>query len=164
MRPRWLFLTAYGASGIAALVYEVVWTRLLTLHLGHSTAAASTVVAAFMGGLALGSVVGGRVAPRLTTVQSLYAYVALASFVGVMAVVVPYQLDALTPLLGWSYRDGDGGVLFAAIRLLSCLAIVAVPAAALGATFPTVVRYFVDSSDHPGRVGGELYAANTVGA
>ena len=52
---RRLFVLLYAASGAAALVYEVTWTRLLTLQLGHTVAAASTVLAAFMGGLALGS-------------------------------------------------------------------------------------------------------------
>ena len=45
----WLFLAAYTCSGLAGLVYEVTWTRLLTLYLGHTTAAASAVVAAFLG-------------------------------------------------------------------------------------------------------------------
>ena len=42
----WLFLLAYTCSGLAGLIYQVAWTRLLTLYLGHSTAAASSVVAA----------------------------------------------------------------------------------------------------------------------
>jgi predicted membrane-bound spermidine synthase len=46
---RWLFLVAYACSGLAGLIYEVSWTRLLTLHIGHTTAAASAVVAAFLG-------------------------------------------------------------------------------------------------------------------
>jgi spermidine synthase len=164
MRPRALVLLAYACSGAAALVYEVNWTRLLTLHMGHSTAAASTVVAAFMGGLAIGSVLGGPVAARLTPLRALYAYIALECFVALVAIAMPYELRGVRPLLGWSYRNGDGGSLFAAIRLLSCLAVVAVPAAALGATFPMIVRWFVDSTDHAGRLAGELYAANTAGA
>ena len=57
---RRLFVLLYAASGAAALVYEVTWTRLLTLQLGHTVAAASTVLAAFMGGLALGAWIAGR--------------------------------------------------------------------------------------------------------
>src|SRR5262249_51759682 len=45
------FIACYTASGAAALVYEVTWTRLFALHLGHTVGAASTVLAAFMGGL-----------------------------------------------------------------------------------------------------------------
>jgi spermidine synthase len=161
MRSRWLFLASYACSGVAALIYEVNWTRVFTLHMGHSTAATSTVVAAFMGGLAVGSVLGGRVAVRLTVRQALYAYVALECFVGLLAVIVPHEFTVLVPLLGWSYRNGTSGVLFPAVRLLTCLAVVTVPAVGLGATFPIAVRWFGDRHDHPGRVGGELYAANT---
>ena len=60
--PRW-FLPCMPLSGAAALVYEVAWTRLLTLYLGHGVAAASTVLAAFMGGLAVGAA-RGRPAQR----------------------------------------------------------------------------------------------------
>ena len=42
MRARRVFILLYAASGAAALVYEVTWTRLLTLQLGHTVAAAST--------------------------------------------------------------------------------------------------------------------------
>ena len=52
-RGPWLFVGCYAASGTAALIYEVAWTRLFTLELGHTVAASSTVLAAFMGGLAL---------------------------------------------------------------------------------------------------------------
>src|SRR5438874_1188904 len=59
-----VFIFLYAASGAAALVYEIAWTRLLTLQMGHTVAAASTVLAAFMGGLALGSWLGGRLESR----------------------------------------------------------------------------------------------------
>src|SRR5438034_5062211 len=58
--PRRILLVLYSASGAAALVYEVTWTRLLTLQLGHTVAAASTVLAAFMGGLAIGAWIAGQ--------------------------------------------------------------------------------------------------------
>ena len=68
----WVFLAAYTCSGLAGLVYEVAWTRLLTLHLGHTTAAASTVVGTFLLGLALGAAVIGRSATRLTRARALH--------------------------------------------------------------------------------------------
>jgi spermidine synthase len=130
----------------------------------HTTAAASTVVGAFMCGLAGGSALGGRIAPRLTPRQSLYAYALLEFFVVLLAVLLPLELRALTPLLTWSYENGRAGILFPIVRLLSCLVVLLGPALALGATFPVAVRWFVNSSDHPGRAGGALYAANSTGA
>jgi spermidine synthase len=159
-----LFLLAYTCSGLAGLIYEVSWTRLLTLYIGHSTAAASAVVAAFLGGLAVGAAGGGVVASRLAPRQNLQAYIGLELFVALFALLLPFELRALTPLLRWAYADAAPGLLFPAVRLVSCLAMVFVPAAALGATFPMAVRWFTRGAANPARVSSALYAMNTVGA
>src|SRR5712692_4038874 len=164
MTGSWLFLAAYACSGLAGLVYEVSWTRLATLYMGHTTAAASTVVAAFMGGLAGGSAIGGCVAARLTPKQALFAYAALESAVVVVALLLPWELTALTPLLRSAYSNGTPGFLFALVRLVSCLVLFTIPSLAMGATFPMAVRWFVTRVETVGRLAGALYAANTIGA
>src|SRR3954466_12198293 len=98
-----LFLVAYTCSGLAGLVYEVSWTRLLTLYLGHTTAAASAVVAAFLGGLALGAAGGGAIAARLQPARALRAYAGLEILVALFALLLPFELRALTPVLRWAY-------------------------------------------------------------
>ncbi len=160
----WLFLLAYACSGLAGLIYEVSWTRLLTLYIGHTTAAASAVVAAFLGGLAVGAGAGGALASRLTPRKSLQAYIGLEIVVVAAAIVLPFELTALTPLLRWAYQDASPGLLFPAVRVLACLAMVFVPAAALGATFPMAIRWFADASANPARASSALYVVNTVGA
>src|SRR5204863_2443932 len=101
---RALFLFAYFCSGLAGLIYEVNWTRILTLYIGHTTAAASAVVAAFMGGLAGGAAIGGRFATRFSARQALFAYVILETIVVLVALVLPYELAAMTPALRWAYH------------------------------------------------------------
>jgi spermidine synthase len=160
----WLFLVAYTCSGFAGLIYEVSWTRLLTLHIGHTTAAASAVVAAFLGGLAVGASAGGPLASRLSPRQSLQAYIALEIAVVFAAALLPFELSALTPLLRWAYADGEPGLLFPIIRIVACLLMVFVPALALGATFPLSIRWFSEGSQKPARQGSVLYFLNTVGA
>ena len=161
---RAVFLLAYLFSGLAGLIYEVSWTRVLTLYIGHTTAAASAVVAAFMGGLAAGAALGGRFAARFTTRQGLLAYVVLESVVVVVALVLPYELAAMTPVLRWAYQNGEPGAFFPIVRLASCLIAMFIPALALGATFPMAVRCFANRSDSAARAGGALYAVNTAGA
>jgi spermidine synthase len=161
---RRLFLLAYTCSGLAGLVYEVSWTRLLTLYIGHTTAAASAVVAAFMGGLALGAAAGGRIVSRLTPRQCLFVYCGLEAVVILVALVLPLELAALTPVLRWSYQDGSGGAFFAIVRLAACFGVMLVPAIALGATFPVAVRAYAPDSEGAPRSAGALYAANTAGA
>lgn len=55
---------AFALSGASALTYEVVWTRAFSLVIGSSTYAMSTVLAAFMAGLSLGSLIGGYLADK----------------------------------------------------------------------------------------------------
>jgi spermidine synthase len=79
---RRLFLLVYALSGAAGLLYEVAWTRLLTLQMGHTVAAASTVLAAYMGGMAVGSFAAGRVAASLSRSRALIAYALLEALIG----------------------------------------------------------------------------------
>jgi spermidine synthase len=160
----WLFLLAYTCSGFAGLVYEVSWTRLWTLVLGRGLPASSTVLAAFMGGLAVGAAVGGRWTTRMDRVQALRVYAALELAIAMLAIALPFELHALSPLFAMTYRDGDGGAVFALMRLSVCLTLVFVPAVVLGATFPMAVRFFAQGAETGGRRAGALYAVNTIGA
>src|SRR5207248_11588415 len=98
---RRLFLLLYAFSGAAALMYEVTWTRLLRLQMGHTVAAASTVLAAFMGGLAIGAAIAGRIPLRTASVR-LRSYAALELAVAVSAATVPLLLAASVPALRWA--------------------------------------------------------------
>ena len=153
----WLFLIAYACSGLAGLVYEVTWTRLLTLYIGHTTAAASAVVAAFLGGLAIGAAVGGRIASTRSPRRCLQAYVGLEITVAVLALLLPLELQWFGPALRWAYQDGVGGALFPMVRIISCIVMVMLPALALGATFPMAIRWFARGSSEPARQSSTLY-------
>ena len=158
------FLFLFAVSGAAALIYEVVWTRLLTLQMGHGIAAASTVLAAFMGGLAVGAAIAGRRGGRLTPKRALFIYAGLELVIGVLALLLPFALTAVRPLLVIAYADGEGGATFALLRLGTSVLLLAVPAAAMGATFPIASRWMVRGAASAAQDAGGLYAANALGA
>ncbi|MDO8679778.1 MAG: fused MFS/spermidine synthase [Acidobacteriota bacterium] len=158
------FLVFFAVSGAAALIYEVVWTRLLTLQMGHGVAAASTVLAAFMGGLAIGSAIAGRIGGRLSPQRALSIYASLELTIAVLALLLPLGLAALRPMLSSAYAEGNGGTTFAMLRLATSVLLLAAPAAAMGATFPIASRWMVRVASHAARDAGGLYAANTLGA
>jgi spermidine synthase len=174
MQLRRAFVVLYTLSGSAALVYEVAWTRLLTLQLGHTVAAASTVLAAFMGGLAVGAVAVGQssvvsrqssVSSRQSSVHSrrsscLRLYAALEVLVAVAALLLPFALRAAIPALAWAYDDGAAPARFAIVRVGISLILVGIPAAAMGATFPIAAGAMAKAAAD----AGVLYAANTAGA
>src|SRR5687768_10635232 len=158
------FLVLFAVSGAAALIYEVVWTRLLTLYLGHGLAAASAVLAAFMGGLAAGAGAAGRTAGRFTQVKALRVYAGLEIAIAMLAVLMPFALIAVRPLLAAAYADGAGGATFALLRLVISVLLLCVPAACMGATFPIASRWMVRAASTAAQDAGVLYAANTLGA
>lgn len=160
----WSLPALYVLSGAAALILEVTWSRLLTLQLGHTTGATSTVLAAFMGGLALGAALGGRVAERVDRKRALRVYAALEVIVAVSALILPFVLNAFDPLLAWAYADGEGGWRFGVVRVIASLAALMVPTMAMGGTYPLAMRALVVDPMQAGRAAGYLYAANTFGA
>src|SRR3989449_3925718 len=177
---RRLFVLLYACSGAAALVYEVVWTRLLTLQLGHTVAAASTVLAAFMGGLAIGAWIAGRVldigaglrrsfvtGPSKPGLYRAYlrVYAALEIGIAIFAFLLPGALHAFAPALVWAYADGTAPARFAIVRVAISLAVVGIPAAAMGATFPIAAQWWTEGEAAASAAdAGLLYASNTAGA
>lgn len=161
---RRLLLLLFFLSGASALIYEVTWTRRLTHIFGSTTLAVSTVLAAFMGGLALGSYLLGRVADRRAG-KALATYGALEISVGLLALGVPLFLRgvaaiylALAPLLERVPQ------LFFFIQFLLVGAVIVLPTALMGGTFPVLARWLVAREDEVSVRVGSLYAANTLGA
>jgi spermidine synthase len=150
-------------SGTSALIYQVLWLRLLGLVFGVTVYAASTVWAAFMAGLALGSVLGGRAADRAR--NPLLWLAAAEALIGVTALATPLALDLLQRLYAAVHPSLNSSLAtLTGIRLLIAFAALIVPAALMGATLPLVVKSsLLDVRGLGGRVS-VLYATNTAGA
>ena len=164
MLVRRIFLIIFFISGAASLLYQVTWSRLLTLHMGHTVAAIGTVLAAVMGGLALGAALAGRYSRHCERRNALKIYACLEVGIAVSAALVPIVLMLCQPLLSIAYDQGQNSSWFGLIRLSLSLALLIVPAAAMGATFPIAVRWFVENHGNAGAQTGQLYALNTLGA
>lgn len=150
-------------SGCASLIYELVWTRQLTLVLGSTTYAITTVVVSFMAGLALGSYVAGRRSSRLVRPGRMYA--ALELGIGLYALLVPFFLAAAEPAYRALYPHVvQFPVLLTACRFLLSLLVLAFPTICMGATLPVLMTYITRSDRGIGHAAGWLYGINTCGA
>jgi spermidine synthase len=159
-----LLLSAlFFLSGTAALVYQVLWLRLLGLVFGVTVYAASTVWAVFMAGLAIGSLAGGGVADRVR--RPLVWFGAAEALIAVTALATPAALDVLQ---GWYAalhpRLESSLATLTATRLVISFAVLIVPAALMGATLPLVVKSSLFRTEGLGGRVGVLYATNTAGA
>ena len=97
-----VLLVCFFLSGATGLIYEVVWLRLLGLVFGHTAYAITTVLAAFMGGLGLGSLLFGRIAARVR--NPVRAYGLLEIGVGLSCALVPILLWVASFLYVGLYR------------------------------------------------------------
>lgn len=156
-----LFLSFF-LSGAAALIYQVLWTRRLGLVFGVTVQAASTVLACFMAGLALGNIVGGRVADR--SKNPLRAFAIVEALIGVAALITPWALDAVQWFYLWAFPSiSNSPVVLAVARPVLASVVLIWPAALMGATFPLVVRGLT-RGNHFGSTTSLLYGVNTAGA
>lgn len=155
-------LAVFAVSGAAAMFYEVVWTRTLTMILGTTTYAFSTMLAAFLVGIALGSAVY-RLIPA--AVSRIRLFIGLQVLAGLSALLtlplfekLPFIFLSLQGRWVHSWQDMQ------ALRFALALMVMVVPTTAMGIVFPVVSEIFVAKSAHLGRKLGQAVAVNTFGS
>lgn len=153
-RIEWWLAPAFFASGFAALIYQVVWQRVLFAGFGINIEAVTIVVSAFLAGLGIGSLVGGR----LSTRDSRHL---LRIFAAVEAAIGFYGLVSVTLFRGLAeYATGMSQVVTGTLTF----ALVLVPTVMMGFTLPLLVAYSVRENGNVGSSVGQLYFINTAGS
>lgn len=156
-----LLLGIFAASGFAALVYEVVWVRLLSLTFGSNMGAVSVVVATFLLGIALGGALFGGLADRKDNPLSLLA--ALEVAIGISALLFPPALKLVETVYVNSHRIfPDSQLLPATVQIVLCVLLLLPPTLCMGGTLPVVSALF--RQDNVAQGVGIYYASNVVGA
>ena len=155
---RFGFLVLFFLSGFAALIYQVVWQRILTFFGGADIYAVTIIVSAFMGGLGFGSLAGGYLADRLTPRGRLVGFALCELAVAVFAVFsAAIYYDFLYVRLGsWdASRPALAAVIFAVTLW---------PTFFMGMSLPLLARLLATDPGQPDRWVAFLYGANTLGA
>jgi spermidine synthase len=151
-------LAVFFVSGFAALLYQVVWQRLLVFFSGADVHSATVVVAAFMAGLGCGSFAGGHIADRVNRVSSLalfaVAELAVATF-GFFSSTLFYHVLYL------EYGHLHVGTVGTALVLFGALLW---PTFFMGASLPLLSRGLTRDVEDAASTIGLLYALNTAGA
>jgi len=165
-RQAWLLpslLILFFCSGVSALIYQVLWLRLLGLVFGVTTYAASTVWASFMAGLAVGSLVSGWFADRVR--RPLLWFGVCEVLIGATALATPNALDWLQQMYVRVYPSlPDSLGLLTLIRFGIAFSVLIVPTALMGATLPLVIKSSAFRASKLGERMALLYGMNTAGA
>jgi len=159
-----IFSLIFFVSGATSLVYQVAWVRELSLFFGSDVYSAAITLAAFMGGLGVGSWAAGQSARWLRRPLLVYGFLELAIAGYVLA--FPAILYTFDPLLSATY-DGSRLYLppaYQAARAVVAFVVLVLPTALMGATLPIIVQHFGRSDRNLGERVGHFYALNTLGA
>jgi spermidine synthase len=152
---------AVTLTGLAGLVYEVVWSRALATLFGSVLSATGAFLALLMGGMGLGSAWGARRARRSSQPLVVFGVVELA--VACLAAVSPWLLELVQPLvvsLDTQLPDALAPLVPAVVAVLILGPVVFL----LGSTYPLVVAHLARSPGAAGRHSGLVYGFNTLGA
>ncbi len=161
---RWI-LVFFFLSGMTALVYQIVWMRLISRIIGGAPVAVAAILVVFMGGLGIGGYVAGRLAHRFEGIRLIRVYGILEAATAVYALAVPFLLMAsgyfYEPLYNRFYEHT---VLYNLFIFAGAIVILAFPTLCMGANLPILCRFYVGSLSRLGTRAGRLYGLNTFGA
>ena len=158
-----LVYTIFFLSGAAALMYEVLWVRSLSLIFGGTHLAVTTVLAVFMGGLALGGFLIGRRVDAFKKPLRLYGILEMG--IALFAVIFLLLMKIYPDIYIFAVQGRDSSPLYLSlIRILFAFVSLIIPTTLMGGTLPVLTRFV---SRHPSRLGAHLsflYGFNTLGA
>jgi spermidine synthase len=161
--PLALVLLLFFVSGALALVYQVVWSRMMMQVFGSTALAVGTVLAAFMTGMASGSWYIGEIADKSRNCLRLYARLEIG--IAVTALLSHVLLSQMAPAYPAIYQwAGSSAGVFAVVRFVMAFSLVALPTFLMGATLPVLTRYLLPRKTLVGINLSSLYASNTFGA
>lgn len=151
-------LLLFFASGIAALLYQTIWQRMLGFFSGVDVYSVTITVAAFMGGLGSGSLAGGHLADRLSPRHRLLTFGIAEAIISLFALCSNWLYYDLLYLRGSALADSP--VLLPVILFASLL----IPTFCMGMTLPILAKTFTSKIEAASAVVGHLYGVNTLGA
>src|SRR5258707_6695739 len=158
-----MILLLFFCSGATALVYEVVWTKYLSLMLGSTMQAQTVVLAVFMGGLALGNRIIGARSDLLQRPLAAYGY--LETLIGIYAFFFSaiYGLtDKMFASVGSRIYDHAAGMLL--LKASLSVGLLLLPTILMGGTLPLIAAWLKKQSDDAGRWSARFYSTNSLGA
>lgn len=162
MSTRKPMLLVYYLSGVSGLIYQIVWLRLLAEIFGNSTYALSTILAAFMAGLALGSWLGGTRISKVSKV--IHLYIRLEIGIAVSAALVTILFVNYSGWYAPIYSQLQHSLsLLTIIQFIVCFLLVFIPTTLMGATVPTMAHIIITRIQNIGHDFSVMYALNTLG-
>jgi spermidine synthase len=149
-----LIIRLFFFSGFAAIIYQIVWQRMLYASFGTNIEAITIIVSVFMFGLGLGSLLGGYLSRKYNS-SLIQLFVTIEIAIGVFGICSKFLISTVST----AFLNYPDGALPFIIFMLLCI-----PTLAMGATFPVLVAYIFKSNRSVEESVSKLYYINTLGS
>jgi spermidine synthase len=176
-----LLYVFFFLSGMTGLMYEIIWIRKLSVIFGHTVFAMSSILSAFMGGLALGSYLAGKFADKMHTNENykgIFSFLSHKSFspymkmygilqliIGVYGLTTPFFADLLRGLYVSIMSQFSLGLYpISIITFLLAMIVFLIPTVCMGATLPIILKFVINTYGEILTKTARMYSINTFGA
>lgn len=150
-------------SGVAGLIYEIAWGRLLVVIFGSTTNSIVAVVSAFLGGLAIGSLIFGRLADRMSAKKLVFSYSLLELGVGLTGALSLILIPEVRSIYGLITDGSSQTIPLLIAKFTLTIGIILIPTILMGGTLPILVKFLATQQNLPETTISRLYAINTFG-
>jgi spermidine synthase/tetratricopeptide (TPR) repeat protein/MFS family permease len=160
-----LAITVAGSSGLASMIYEVTWVRMLIPVLGSSTYSFSIMLVAFISGITIGSLIVSSFIQRVKNLPSLLGWCQVGIVLSMFAVLplyarIPYEFWKVASIL---VRSSDTYPIYLTIQFIFGFMLMIVPTIFLGMSLPIATRIAARGISVLGKSVGNIFAINTLG-
>lgn len=148
------YFALFFASGFPALIYQIVWQRALFTIYGVNVQSVTVIVTAFMLGLGIGSLVGGKISSlQSVNVLRMFGFIELSiGLFGAFSLTLFHFVQRFT-----------AGASTVPVAVIS-FALLLFPTLLMGSTLPLLTEHLVRRTDNVGESVGSLYCVNTLGS
>ncbi|XOU94002.1 MAG: fused MFS/spermidine synthase [Candidatus Kerfeldbacteria bacterium] len=150
-------------SGLAALIYELIWIRMLNLTFGVSSFAIATVISVFLLGIGLGSYYFGKKAETINNILKTYAFIELS--IGIFSILsfLILKYANIYEFIISNIGSSENLYLLSLIRLIISIIILIIPTFLIGGTIPLIVKFLITTNKNLGSKFSTIYYINILG-
>jgi spermidine synthase len=161
--PQLILFAVLFLSGVSALIYQIVWIRRFGLVFGVDVFTMATVLSAFMGGLAIGSLIFGRLADKIKSPIKLFMFLefGIALFAFMFPITFKGLINIYSPIIqNFGLSDYSGQI----VKFIFSFIYLLIPTTLMGGTLPVIFKFFVRHLNSLGWQISNLFAINNLGA
>jgi len=156
--------TAIFFSGLAAIIYEIVWQRELLIFFGSGSLATATVIGVFLFGLGLGSFIFGKISEKTDKIIKTYAFLEIGiAIFSIVSILSLKNINFLGEIHNYAYNNFSH-FFFSVIRFGLAFLILIIPTISIGGTIPLISKYVIRKDEKIGKDFSKIYFLNSLGA